>query len=191
MTGNDDSRALLRLQHHCRLVQRARQYLAADMHDIGGPSTPFVGQLAYRPYARPPEQRKIASRQAGENHGARKHQRLRNLAEQQITEIVAIERAEENQRHFLRMTNRDVHGSESAQFDQGNNCAALAMARRILFQCKPRQYTRWHPSQYQNSSNTAPVRGGSRLITASFATPRSGRLHSRQRPDAGREKSSE
>ncbi len=139
----------------------------------------------------PPEQRKIASRQAGENHGARKPQRLRNLAEQQITEIVAIERAEENQRRFLRMTSRDVHGSGSAQFDRGNNCATLAMARRILFQCEPRQYTRWHPSQHQNSSNTAPVRGGSRPITASFATPRSGRLHSRQRPDAGREKSSE
>ncbi len=104
------------------------------MHDIGGPSTPLVGQLAYRRYARPPEQRKIASRQAGENHGARKQQRLRNLAKQQITEIVAIERAEENQRRFLRMTSRDVHGSGSAQFDRGNNCAALAMARRILFQ---------------------------------------------------------
>jgi hypothetical protein len=47
---------------------------------------------------------------------------------------VAIERAEENQRRFLRMTSRDVHGSGSAQFDRGNNCAALAMARRILFQ---------------------------------------------------------
>ncbi len=98
VTSDDGLRFVIGLQHYRRFIKGTSQQFAADVHDVGDIARPLAGQCRNRSHSPGTIGRHIPFDQAGERNRLRTDQRGGNFAEEQIAEIMAIERAEQDER---------------------------------------------------------------------------------------------